>query len=43
MIEQESQVEEEEGVLPSDVIELVDEEFWAKYDDIRWAFFKEST
>jgi hypothetical protein len=22
--------------------EVVDEEFWAKYDDIRWAFFKES-
>lgn len=37
-----AQVDEDEGVLPQDIIESVDEDFWAKYDDIRWAFFKES-
>jgi U3 small nucleolar RNA-associated protein 19 len=42
LVEQEVQVEEEEGVLPADIIESVDEEFWAKYDDIRWALFKEA-
>ena len=36
------QVEEEEGVLPPDIIETVDDEYWAKYDDIRWALFKEA-
>ena len=41
-IDEDVQVEDEEGVLPADVQEVVDEEFWAKYDDIRWAFFKES-
>ena len=42
-IDESSQCEEEEGVLPTDVVELLDEDFWAKYDDIRWMFFKEAT
>ncbi|OCF39139.1 U3 small nucleolar RNA-associated protein 19 [Kwoniella heveanensis CBS 569] len=37
-----NQVEDEQGVLPSDVAKIVVDDFWAKYDDIRWAFFKES-
>ncbi|KAK6904254.1 hypothetical protein I203_107770 [Kwoniella mangroviensis CBS 8507] len=38
-----NQVEEDEGVLPPDVIKIVIDDFWAKYDDLRWAFFKESS
>lgn len=41
-VNENAQVDEEEGVLPQDISESVDEDFWAKYDDIRWAFFKES-
>lgn len=41
-IDHDVQVDEAEGVLPSDILESVDEEFWAKYDDIRWALFKEA-
>ncbi|WVR04225.1 hypothetical protein IAU60_001225 [Kwoniella sp. DSM 27419] len=37
-----NQVEEDEGVLPADVARIVVDDFWAKYDDIRWAFFKET-
>jgi len=37
-----NQVEEDEGVLPEDVAETVQEDFWAKYDDLRWAFFREA-
>lgn len=36
------QVDLEDGTLPSGIIELVDEDFWAKYDDLRWAFFREA-
>lgn len=36
------QVQEDEGVLPADVVELVVDDFWAKYDDLRWAFFRET-
>jgi U3 small nucleolar RNA-associated protein 19 len=36
------QVQESEGVLPADVVELVVDDFWAKYDDLRWAFFRET-
>ena len=42
MINDNAQVDEDEGVLPQDFIDSIDEDFWAKYDDIRWAFFKES-
>ena len=28
--------------LPSDVLDEVVEEYWAKYDDLRWAFFREA-
>jgi len=38
----EYQVEENEGVLPEDVANTVQEDFWAKYDDLRWAFFREA-
>ena len=38
----EYQVEEDEGVLPEDVANTVQEDFWAKYDDLRWAFFREA-
>lgn len=37
-----NQVSDEEGVLPADVLEKVQEDYWAKYDDLRWAFFKEA-
>jgi U3 small nucleolar RNA-associated protein 19 len=36
------QVDEAEGVLPQDVAQTVQEDFWAKYDDLRWAFFREA-
>ncbi|WVW79002.1 hypothetical protein I302_100965 [Kwoniella bestiolae CBS 10118] len=42
-IVQANQAEEEEGTLPSDVVKIVLDDFWAKYDDIRWAFFKETS
>lgn len=42
-VKADNQVELEDGVLPSDVAELVVDEYWAKYDDIRWAFFREAT
>ncbi|WWC67460.1 uncharacterized protein I206_101368 [Kwoniella pini CBS 10737] len=38
-----NQVEEDEGILPVDVAQIVVDDFWAKHDDIRWAFFKESS
>jgi U3 small nucleolar RNA-associated protein 19 len=38
-----NQIDLEEGVLPEVMIELVDQEFWAKYDDLRWAFFREAS
>ena len=38
----ENQVEDDEGVLPEDVAQTVQEDFWAKYDDLRWAFFREA-
>jgi U3 small nucleolar RNA-associated protein 19 len=38
-----NQIDAPEGTLPADVVELVTDEFWAKYDDIRWAFFREAT
>ncbi|WWC58943.1 uncharacterized protein I303_101488 [Kwoniella dejecticola CBS 10117] len=38
-----NQVDEDDGVLPIDVAQIVVDDFWAKYDDIRWAFFKESS
>lgn len=38
-----NQIDAPEGTLPSDVVELVTDEFWAAYDDIRWAFFREAT
>lgn len=31
-----------EGVLPLDVLKMAYEEYWAKYDDLRWAFFREA-
>ncbi|WVQ89831.1 hypothetical protein IAS59_003595 [Cryptococcus gattii] len=37
-----NQCEDEAGVLPDDVAGIVSGEFWAAYDDIRWAFFKEA-
>jgi U3 small nucleolar RNA-associated protein 19 len=37
-----NQVEDDEGVLPEDVAQTVQEDFWAKYDDLRWAFFREA-
>ncbi|WVQ97540.1 hypothetical protein IAU59_004654 [Kwoniella sp. CBS 9459] len=37
-----NQAEDEQGALPVDVAKIVVDDFWAKYDDIRWAFFKES-
>jgi U3 small nucleolar RNA-associated protein 19 len=39
---EDNQVEEDEGVLPDDVAQTVQEDFWAKYDDLRWAFFREA-
>lgn len=41
-VDPEVQADEEEGVLGAEVLTLLEEEYWAKYDDIRWAFFKES-
>jgi U3 small nucleolar RNA-associated protein 19 len=38
----ENQVDEDEGVLPEDAASTVQEDFWAKYDDLRWAFFREA-
>jgi len=38
----EYQVEDDESVLPEDVANTVQEDFWAKYDDLRWAFFREA-
>ena len=37
-----NQIDLEDGVLPEDVVELIQEEYWAKYDDIRWMFFREA-
>ncbi|OXB36595.1 hypothetical protein LQV05_004891 [Cryptococcus neoformans] len=37
-----NQCEDEEGVLPEDVAGIISGDFWAAYDDIRWAFFKEA-
>ncbi|KAK8846551.1 hypothetical protein IAR55_005637 [Kwoniella newhampshirensis] len=37
-----NQVEDVAGVLPQDVAKIVVDDFWAQYDDIRWAFFKEA-
>ena len=37
-----NQVEEQEGILPSDVIQAIQEEYWAKFDDLRWMFFRET-
>lgn len=37
-----NQCEDEEGVLPEDVAGIISGDFWAVYDDIRWAFFKEA-
>nr|ODO00870.1 U3 small nucleolar RNA-associated protein 19 [Cryptococcus depauperatus CBS 7855] len=37
-----NQVEDEEGVLPEDVVKIAVDDFWARYDDIRWIFFKEA-
>jgi U3 small nucleolar RNA-associated protein 19 len=37
-----NQVGEAEGVLPADVITLVVDDFWAKYDDLRLLFFRET-
>ncbi|WWC87394.1 uncharacterized protein L201_002283 [Kwoniella dendrophila CBS 6074] len=42
IIVESNQVEDDSDVLPQDVIKIVVDDFWAKYDDIRWAFFKES-
>lgn len=36
------QVSEDAGVLPQDVIALVVDDFWAKYDDLRLLFFREA-
>lgn len=36
------QVAEDAGVLPADVITLVVDDFWAKYDDLRLLFFREA-
>lgn len=35
--------EGEDGVLPPDVVEAVHEEYWAKYDDLRLFFFRETS
>ncbi|WVF70372.1 hypothetical protein IAT40_005162 [Kwoniella sp. CBS 6097] len=37
-----NQAGEEQNALPTDVAKIVVDDFWAKYDDIRWAFFRES-
>jgi U3 small nucleolar RNA-associated protein 19 len=37
-----NQVDSAEGVLPNDAVNIVVTDFWAKYDDIRWAFFREA-
>jgi U3 small nucleolar RNA-associated protein 19 len=37
-----NQVAEDAGVLPADVIALVVDDFWAKYDDLRLLFFREA-
>lgn len=41
-IDSESQIDLESGILPDDVTQLLAEEYWAKYDDLRWAFFREA-
>ena len=42
-INEENQVDDEETVTPEDVLDAVQEEYWAKYDDLRWAFFREAS
>ena len=39
----ENQVDLEDGVLPTDVVQMVHEDYWAKFDDLRWVFFREAT
>ncbi|EIW68520.1 hypothetical protein TREMEDRAFT_74076 [Tremella mesenterica DSM 1558] len=40
-VKQENQVELEDGVLSEDVISAI-ADYWAKYDDLRWIFFRET-
>ena len=37
-----NQVDELDGILPTDVLKTAMEEYWAKYDDLRWMFFREA-
>lgn len=37
-----SQIDLEPGMLPGDVTQSLADEYWAKYDDLRWAFFREA-
>jgi U3 small nucleolar RNA-associated protein 19 len=39
----ENQVDLVDGMLPSDVVKMAHEDYWAKYDDLRWGFFREVT
>lgn len=39
---EENQIDLADGVLPEDMAKMVQEDFWAKYDDLRWAFFREA-
>lgn len=41
--DEENQVDLDEGVLPEDVATALQEGFWAQYDDLRWAFFREAS
>ncbi|ORY23793.1 CBF/Mak21 family-domain-containing protein [Naematelia encephala] len=41
-IVQDNQIDLDEGILPPDVLEMVHSEYWAKYDDLRWIFFREA-
>ena len=43
IVDEDAQIDEEDCVLPADVLEAAHEEYWAKNDDIRWVFFKEAT
>jgi U3 small nucleolar RNA-associated protein 19 len=38
-----NQIDMEDGVLPPDVAKATVNDYLAKFDDLRWAFFKETT
>ncbi|ORX36119.1 CBF/Mak21 family-domain-containing protein [Kockovaella imperatae] len=40
-IDERNQAQDSVGTVPEDIIQTAHEDFWAKYDDLRWAFFRE--